>query len=82
MSAQVIVLNTCSIRDHAEQKVYSYLGPHAVRTREESSRGSDFRTRARLPPRFTIAVLGCRRLHTPLSAQFEHDVLSSSRTMP
>lgn len=29
----VIVLNTCSIRDHAEQKVYSYLGPHAKRKR-------------------------------------------------
>lgn len=30
----VVVLNTCSIRDHAEQKVYSYLGPHAKRKRE------------------------------------------------
>ena len=29
----VLVLNTCSIRDHAEQKVYSYLGPHAKRKR-------------------------------------------------
>ncbi|EOD15488.1 hypothetical protein EMIHUDRAFT_245790, partial [Emiliania huxleyi CCMP1516] len=27
--AQVVVLNTCSIREHAEAKVYSYLGPHA-----------------------------------------------------
>ncbi|KAJ8608331.1 hypothetical protein CTAYLR_009415 [Chrysophaeum taylorii] len=27
----VVVLNTCSIRDHAEQKVYSALGPHAKR---------------------------------------------------
>ena len=32
--AQVIVVNTCSIRDHAEQKVYSYLGPHAIRKRK------------------------------------------------
>merc|ERR1719498_2137229 len=31
--AQVVVLNTCSIREHAEAKVYSYLGPHAVRKR-------------------------------------------------
>ena len=29
--AQVLVLNTCSIREHAEAKVYSYLGPHAKR---------------------------------------------------
>ena len=29
--AQVIVINTCSIREHAEAKVYSYLGPHAKR---------------------------------------------------
>jgi tRNA-2-methylthio-N6-dimethylallyladenosine synthase len=31
--ANVVILNTCSIRDHAEQKVYSYLGPHANRKR-------------------------------------------------
>jgi tRNA-2-methylthio-N6-dimethylallyladenosine synthase len=31
--AQVVVLNTCSIREHAEAKVYSYLGPHALRKR-------------------------------------------------
>uniref|UniRef100_A0A7S1XQP6 Uncharacterized protein n=1 Tax=Phaeomonas parva TaxID=124430 RepID=A0A7S1XQP6_9STRA len=30
----VVVINTCSIRDHAEQKVYSYLGPHALRKRK------------------------------------------------
>ena len=41
----VIILNTCSIRDHAEQKVYSYLGPHAKRKRE----GEDV----------TIIVAGC-----------------------
>lgn len=27
----VVVINTCSIRDHAEQKVYSYLGPYINR---------------------------------------------------
>lgn len=31
--ANVVILNTCSIRDHAEQKVYSHLGPHAIRKR-------------------------------------------------
>lgn len=41
----VVVLNTCSIRDHAEQKVYSYIGPHAKRKRE----GEDV----------TIVVAGC-----------------------
>jgi len=41
----LIVLNTCSIRDHAEQKVYSYIGPHAKRKRE----GEDV----------TIVVAGC-----------------------
>jgi len=43
--AQVIVLNTCSIRDHAEQKVYSYLGPHAAR----KQKGEDL----------AIVVAGC-----------------------
>jgi tRNA-2-methylthio-N6-dimethylallyladenosine synthase len=41
----IVVLNTCSIRDHAEQKVYSYIGPHAKRKRE----GQDV----------TIVVAGC-----------------------
>ena len=33
MHSQVVVLNTCSIREHAEAKMYSYLGPHAIRKR-------------------------------------------------
>ena len=41
----VVILNTCSIRDHAEQKVYSYIGPHAKRKRQ----GEDV----------TIIVAGC-----------------------
>lgn len=41
----VVVLNTCSIREHAEQKVYAYLGPYAKRKRN----GEDV----------TIVVAGC-----------------------
>jgi hypothetical protein len=43
--ADVVVFNTCSIRDHAEQKVYSYIGPYAKRKRD----GEDV----------TIVVAGC-----------------------
>ena len=43
--AQVVVLNTCSIREHAQAKVYSYLGPHAQR----KQRGEDM----------AIIVAGC-----------------------
>jgi Uncharacterized protein family UPF0004/Radical SAM superfamily len=41
----IVVLNTCSIRDHAEQKVYSYMGPYAKRKREGDN--------------VTIVVAGC-----------------------
>ena len=34
LDPDVVVLNTCSIREHAESKVYSYLGPYAKRKRE------------------------------------------------
>lgn len=34
LDPDVVVLNTCSIREHAESKVYSYLGPHAKRKRD------------------------------------------------
>ena len=35
--ATVVVLNTCSIRDHAEQKVYDALGPYRARKRQGES---------------------------------------------
>lgn len=44
--AAVVVLNTCSIRDHAEGKVYSYLGRHAQRKRAT-------------PGDVTLCVAGC-----------------------
>eukprot|EP00535_Pseudo-nitzschia_heimii_P002918 CAMPEP_0197186982 /NCGR_PEP_ID=MMETSP1423-20130617/14981_1 /TAXON_ID=476441 /ORGANISM="Pseudo-nitzschia heimii, Strain UNC1101" /LENGTH=681 /DNA_ID=CAMNT_0042638435 /DNA_START=106 /DNA_END=2147 /DNA_ORIENTATION=+ len=34
LDPDVVVLNTCSIREHAESKVYSYLGPYAKRKRD------------------------------------------------
>lgn len=45
-TADVVVLNTCSIRDHAERKVYAHLGPHAKRKRKTGSAP-------------TIVVAGC-----------------------
>lgn len=44
--AAILVLNTCNIRDHAEKKVYSYVGLHAERKR-------------RYPKEVTLAVAGC-----------------------
>ncbi len=43
--ADLILYNTCSIRDNAEQKVYSYLGRQAKRKQEQ--------------PHLTLVVAGC-----------------------
>ena len=43
--SSLLILNTCSIREHAEQKLYSYIGPTALRKRN----GEDV----------TILVAGC-----------------------
>ncbi len=43
--AQVILYNTCSVREHAEQKVWSRLGELAVRKRTE--------------PGLVVGVMGC-----------------------
>ncbi len=43
--ANVILYNTCTIRDNAEQKVYSYLGRQAKRKQDE--------------PDLTLVVAGC-----------------------
>jgi len=44
-SADLVLYNTCTIRDNAEQKVYSYLGRQAQRKR--------------LNPHLTLVVAGC-----------------------
>ncbi len=43
--ADLVLYNTCSIRDNAEQKVYSYLGKQAIRKRSQ--------------PGLTLVVAGC-----------------------
>lgn len=43
--ADLVLYNTCSIRDNAEQKVYSYLGRQAIRKRTQ--------------PGLTLVVAGC-----------------------
>jgi len=43
--ADLILYNTCTIRDNAEQKVYSYLGRQAKRKQEQ--------------PNLTLVVAGC-----------------------
>lgn len=45
LQANVILYNTCTIRDNAEQKVYSYLGRQAKRKHEQ--------------PDLTLIVAGC-----------------------
>jgi tRNA-2-methylthio-N6-dimethylallyladenosine synthase len=44
-SADLVLYNTCSIRDNAEQKVYSYLGRQAIRKRAN--------------PHLLLVVAGC-----------------------
>jgi tRNA-2-methylthio-N6-dimethylallyladenosine synthase len=44
-SADLVLYNTCTIRDNAEQKVYSYLGRQAQRKRRD--------------PALTLVVAGC-----------------------
>jgi hypothetical protein len=43
-NADVVIFNTCSIRDHAEQKLYDALGPFRARKRSRNSKkgNSDF----------------------------------------
>jgi tRNA-2-methylthio-N6-dimethylallyladenosine synthase len=62
--ADVIIYNTCSVREHAEQKVWSRLG--------------ELRTRKRDEPNLVIGVIGCmaERDGTNIFNRFPHvDVL-------
>ncbi len=45
LEADLVLYNTCTIRDNAEQKVYSYLGRQAIRKRSN--------------PDLTLVVAGC-----------------------
>ena len=45
LAADLVIYNTCSIRDNAEQKVYSYLGRQARRKHHD--------------PQLTLVVAGC-----------------------
>ena len=45
LEADLVLYNTCTIRDNAEQKVYSYLGRQAQRKRAN--------------PNLTLVVAGC-----------------------
>ena len=45
ISADLVLYNTCTIRDNAEQKVYSYLGRQAIRKRTQ--------------PNLKLIVAGC-----------------------
>ncbi len=45
LTADLVIYNTCTIRDNAEQKVYSYLGRQALRKRKS--------------PHIKIVVAGC-----------------------
>lgn len=58
-TADVVLYNTCSVREHAEQKVFSRLGADAVRKRAGAGQ--------------VIGVLGCmaQRLGKILPRQFE-----------
>jgi len=58
--AQVLLYNTCSVRQHAENRVLSHLG--------------SWRRRARRDPAFVLGVIGCvaQRLGGRLVERFDH----------
>ncbi len=58
--AGVVIYNTCSVRQHAEDRVFSHLGA--------------WRQRARKDPDFTLVVIGCmaQRLGERIAERFDH----------
>jgi tRNA-2-methylthio-N6-dimethylallyladenosine synthase len=58
--ADVVLYNTCSVRDHAENRVLSHLGAHRRRARKDGG--------------FVLGVIGCmaQRLGADLVRQFDH----------
>ena len=56
----VVVFNTCSIRDHAEQKLYSHLGPYVKHKREQHNNHNNHNNQATTnTPPLAIVVAGC-----------------------
>ena len=51
-NADVVIFNTCSIRDHAEQKLYDALGPFRARKRQKPTNGKSNSD-------FALIVTGC-----------------------
>jgi len=68
--ADAVIINTCSVREHAEQRVLSHLGhlKHIKETR----------------PELIVAVIGCmaQRLGTELLARPEVDIVCGSAQIP
>jgi tRNA-2-methylthio-N6-dimethylallyladenosine synthase len=68
--ADVVLYNTCSVRDHAENRVLSHLGT--------------WRRRARRDRRFVLGVIGCmaQRLGAELARRFDHvDLVCGTRAL-
>ena len=53
-TADVVIFNTCSIRDHAEQKLYDALGPFRARKRQKPSANN-----GKAKSDFALIVTGC-----------------------
>jgi len=58
--ADIVIYNTCSVRQHAEDRVFSHLGT--------------WRERASREPNFIVAVIGCmaQRLGEQIVRRFDH----------